>query len=65
MNYNTQEANADRTERRNGTCTITVGNSNTSLSEIDKAARQGVSKGVRELTINQQGLVDIYTHSSQ
>lgn len=65
MNCNTREADADRTERRNGKRTTTAGNSNTSLSETGKAARQGVSKGERELAISQQDLVDIYTHSSQ
>lgn len=45
--------------------TITVENFNTSLSKIDKATRQKISKDIKELTINQQDLIDIYTHSSQ
>lgn len=64
-NHNTREAKTNGTERRNGQTHNYSGNFNTSLSKIDKATRQKVSKDIKELTINQQDLTDIYTHSSQ
>ena len=65
MSYNTCEANTDRTEQRNRQIHNYSWKLHLSLSKIDKTTRQKISKAAKELTINQQDLIDIYTHATK
>lgn len=58
----THEANLIELQGEMGDFTITVGDFNTPLLEIDKSSRQKISKDIIKLknTINQLDIIDIY-----